>query len=120
MKHSIPAVLLLILFGIGFVATAAEPVAKKLQAKDAATQGQTIQLQPGVKVTQPAKNRARASIGQISGSFECECDASGSGSCTMVFAGDHISCFKGQGDSCSSECRMSTKIKGGLKTKIVK
>lgn len=120
MKKQILAFLFVALFGSGFVATAAEPVGQKPQAKDAATLGETIQLQPDVKVTLTGKNRGTLRKGAISGEFDCYCDPGGTGSCDLNQSGYHLSCTKSENGPCTSNCRLSTTIKGGAKTKIVK
>ena len=72
--------------------------------------GVKLQLKPGVTVQVSGnKGRMYSARANVSGTFDCGCTG-GSGSCTLSQEGSFLICYKGGTDTCTAECRLSTRI----------
>lgn len=85
-------------------------------AKDA------FRLRPGVKVERKTKTtavlRLRRPGASVGGTFDCSCwvDA---GTCTLSISGSSMLCYKGSGDTCKGQCRLSTTIPSSVRGSLI-
>lgn len=101
MKVAISATVLIVLFGVGAVALAAEPVG----AKGIVIQGNQLKAMPGY-VLEKGPNKqmlARPAKGGLGFGAECGC-RDGTGMCDMAAQDDVAVCSKAPSAPCSGQC----------------